>query len=405
MKERILYIWMACLALLLNGCEDVDTHKPFGDSSGNAPGIVQVTSYEQIPGGVTVKFIAPSDEDLLYIKIKYTLDNGKEMEARASLYSDETTIEGFGNTEPKKLVISAVNKMEQEGEAITTEVVPGKPAYITAIEEIQVDPTFGGIYIRTTNAGKNFLIFDISTKDETGKWNIEHTEYTSVKNIEFTLRGFTAEPHDFKISVRDLYDNHSEDHLANVTPLYEERLDLTKFKTFLLPGDIKMDNAGGSLEKLFNGENGFNSWNFAHGYDFNPSEFPVWFTIDMGQTAVLSRFTYWQRSMNNGQFYYGAGGSGSIKEWEVWGSAELPASDGSWDGWTKLMDCESVKPSGWPVGTNSDEDIEHARKGEEFEFPSGTPPVRYIRFKIHSTFNGAGLIVMQQLWFYGTPMQ
>lgn len=405
MKERILYIWMVCVALLLNSCEDVDTHKPYGKDSGNAPGIVQVTSYEQIPGGVTVKFVAPSDEDLLYIKIKYTLDNGKEMEARASLYSDETTIEGFGNTNPKKLVVSAVNKMEQEGEAITTEVVPGKPAYITAIEEMQVDPTFGGIYVHTTNGGKNYLIFDISTKDENGKWNIEHTEYTSVKNIGFTLRGFTAEPQDFKISVRDLYDNQSTDYLATITPFYEERLDLTKFKTFYLPNDIKMDNAGSSLEKLFNGENGWNSWNYAHGYDFNPSDFPVWFTFDMGQTARLSRYTYWQRSMDNGKFYYGAGGSGSIKEWEVWGCNELPASDGSWDGWTKLMDCESVKPSGWPVGTNSDEDIEHARRGEEFEFPSDIPPVRYIRFKIHSTFNGSGLVVMQQLWFYGTPMK
>ena len=137
-----------------------------------------MTSYEQIPGGVTLKFTAPTDEDLLYIKIKYTLDNGKEMEARASLYTDETTIEGFGNTNPKKLVISAVNKMEKEGEAIITEIVPGKPAYLTAIEEIEVNPTFGGIYIHTTNGGRNYLIFDVSTKDSKGNWNVEHTEYT-----------------------------------------------------------------------------------------------------------------------------------------------------------------------------------------------------------------------------------
>ena len=80
MKKRILYyIWMACAAVLLHSCEDVETHKPYGDDSGHAPGTVQVTSYEQIPGGVTLKFTAPTDEDLLYIKIKYTLYNGKEM--------------------------------------------------------------------------------------------------------------------------------------------------------------------------------------------------------------------------------------------------------------------------------------------------------------------------------------
>ena len=349
MKKRILYyIWMACAAVLLHSCEDVETHKPYGDGSGHAPGTVQVTSYEQIPGGVTLKFIAPTDEDLLYIKIKYTLDNGKEMESRASLYTDETTIEGFGNTNPKKLVISAVNKMEKEGEAIITEIVPGKPAYLTAIEEIEVNPTFGGIYIHTTNGGRNYLIFDVSTKDSKGNWNIEHTEYTSVKNIGFTLRGFSAEPHDFKVRVRDLYDNQSEEYLTTLTPLYEEKLDLTKFKTFYLANDIKMDNAGHTLESLFNGDHGLNSWNYAHGYDFNPSEFPVWFTFDMGQTAQLSRFTSWQRSMG-GSYYYRAG---AIKEWEVWGRSDLPSSDGSWDGWTKLADCESIKPSGWPAGSN-----------------------------------------------------
>ena len=353
MKKRILYyIWMACAAVLLHSCEDVETHKPYGDGSGHAPGTVQVTSYEQIPGGVTLKFIAPTDEDLLYIKIKYTLDNGKEMEARASLYTE-------------------------------------------------VNPTFGGIYIHTTNGGRNYLIFDVSTKDSKGNWNVEHTEYTSVKNIGFTLRGFSAEPHDFKVRVRDLYDNQSEEYLTTLTPLYEEKLDLTKFKTFYLANDIKMDNAGHTLESLFNGDHGLNSWNYAHGYDFNPSEFPVWFTFDMGQTAQLSRFTSWQRSMG-GSYYYRAG---AIKEWEVWGRSDLPSSDGSWDGWTKLADCESIKPSGWPAGSNSEEDITYASKGEEFEFPADIPPVRYIRFKILSTHDGAGLVVMQQLWFYGTPIQ
>lgn len=87
---------------------------------------------------------------------------------------------------------------------------------------------------------------------------------------------------------------------------------MTKFKTFYLANDIKMDNAGHTLESLFNGDHGLNSWNYAHGYDFNPSEFPVWFTFDMGQTAQLSRFTSWQRSMG-GSYYYRAG---AIKEWK-----------------------------------------------------------------------------------------
>ncbi|NDV65281.1 DUF5000 domain-containing lipoprotein [Bacteroides sp. 224] len=400
--KKIVYTIITSLLFLASGCgDDIETRKPFGGDDGRVPGKVTVDSYEEIPGGVKIKFIAPNDEDLMYVKVHYKLDNGKDMEARASLYSDEILVEGFGNTESKNLRISAVDRHENEGESTSFDVIPGTPACITAYEELKTGPTFGGIFINTTNDHTNYLMLDISTKDEDDKWYTVHTEYTSMKGIEFRVRGFAAEPRDFKISIRDLWGNSSETYSTNITPLYEEKLDLTKFKALVLPGDLKVD-VYGPMENLFNGNNRWDEMNLAHSQDFNPDEFPVWFTFDMGQVATLSRFTYWQRLMNNGDFLYD---NGSIKEWEVWGSADVPDQSGSWDGWTKLMDCESIKPSGWPSGSKSEEDIEYARRGEEFEFPMGTPAVRYIRFKINSTHTGAGLVVMQQLWFYGTPIK
>lgn len=402
MKNRFLnYTIAICTAFLLSNCEDIDTHKPFGSDSGHAPGIVNVMGYEQVPGGATIKFEAPKDEDLLYIKIKYTLDNGKEMTARASLYTNETTVEGFADTNPKTLEISAVNKMNKEGEVVTTEITPGKPAFITALEDIKVSPTFGGIYVATNNDSRNYLIFDVSTKDGNGQWVVNHTEYTTLKNVNFALRGFESEAQDFKVRVRDLFGNVSRDTVFTETPLYEEQLDRTKCKGLVLPTDYRMDNAGHNLDYLFNGDKGKDSWNYAHGYNVNLEEFPVWFTIDMGQKAQLSRYTIWERSMG-GSLYYR---EGAIKTWEVWGCSDTPPQDGSWDGWVKLMDCESVKPSGYPVGQLSEEDINYQAKGEDFTFPDGIPPVRYLRFKILTTWDGMGLVVMQQMWFYGTPIK
>ncbi|MDU1890346.1 MAG: DUF5000 domain-containing lipoprotein [Dysgonomonas sp.] len=397
--KKIISILIISQLLLFFSCDDVETHKPFGKDDGKAPGKVKVDSYEKIPGGVKVKFIAPADEDLMYIKVKYRLDTGKDMEARASLYSDEIVVEGFGNINTKNLTISAVDRHENEGEAISIDVEPGTPACIAAYETLDTEVTFGGMYIHSLNENRNLLFLDISTTNDDGDWYTTHTEYTSVSNIRFSVRGFDAEPREFRIAVRDTWGNQSETYTTTITPLYEEKLDLTKFKAFVLPGDLKMDIFG-PMENLFNGNNRWNEMNLAHSPDFNPDGFPVWFTFDMGQLARVSRYIYWQRLMNNGDFLYD---NGSIKTWEVWGSAETPASDGSWDGWTKLMDCESIKPSGWPVG-KSDEDVEYAKKGEEFEFPMNAPPVRYIRLKINSTHTGAGLVVMQQLWFYGTPM-
>ena len=78
-----------------------------------------------------------------------------------------------------------------------------------------------------------------------------------------------------------------------------------------------------------------------------------------------------------------------MKQWEVWGRNDAPSQDGSWEGWTKLMDCQSVKPSGLPVGQLSEEDRTRVAEGETFLFPKGVPEVRYIRFKVNDVWNTA----------------
>ena len=78
-----------------------------------------------------------------------------------------------------------------------------------------------------------------------------------------------------------------------------------------------------------------------------------------------------------------------MKQWEVWGRNDAPSQDASWEGWTKLMDCQSVKPSGLPVGQLSEEDRTRVAEGETFLFPKGVPEVRYIRFKVNDVWNTA----------------
>lgn len=92
---------------------------------------------------------------------------------------------------------------------------------------------------------------------------------------------------------------------------------------------------------------------------------------------------------------------GNLKTWEVWGRTDTPPADGSWDGWTKLMDCESHKPSGLPVGQHTAEDWEYLQAGEDFEFPAEAPPVRYIRFKVLETWGGMDFIHFTEFTFWG----
>jgi hypothetical protein len=399
--KKVAFTLLLGQLLLTWSCADVETRKPFGGNDEKAPGVVTLTGYTPTPGGAVIKFIAPPDEDLMYVKVKYTLDNGKPQETRASLYSDEVAVEGFGNTQPKTLAFSAVDRHDNESAAVTYEIVPGASACQLAYDSLSLSPTFGGVYVQTKNLNRKILYIDVSTTDSLGGWYTAHTEYTSMSNIGFAVRGFANVQRQFRVVVRDVFENESEAFEDSIVPVFEQKLDLTKFREVILPNDIKMNEAGQTgISALFNGNNHYGERNLAHSADF--MEFPVWFTFDMGVKANISRYVYWQRLEEEWLYDHG-----NMKTWEIWGTSGPLDPSGSWEngGWKKLMDCESIKPSGLPVGQHSIEDIEYATRGEEFMIPPGMPPVRYIRIKLLSTFQDRGLWHLQQLWFWGQVVE
>ncbi|QZE15989.1 hypothetical protein K4L44_09320 [Halosquirtibacter laminarini] len=90
------------------------------------------------------------------------------------------------------------------------------------------------------------------------------------------------------------------------------------------------------------------------------------------------------------------------KKWEVWG-ATSPNPDGSFDSWTKLLDCESIKPSGDGPVTN--EDREYINRGEDFEFPLDAPSVRYIRIVMSENWSGGVYAQWGELTFWGQVVE
>ena len=167
-------------------------------------------------------------------------------------------------------------------------------------------------------------------------------------------------------------------------PLFERQLDKSLFNVMALPTDAH-DDYGWHMQNL---------WDEV----YNPAGFattpgvPSWFTFDVGVSTTLSRFKTWQ---SNDRLY----DQQSVKTFEVWGSNN-PNPDGSWDSWTKLMTCNSVKPSGLPVGQNTDADIAYAKAGEEFFFPVATPKVRYLRFKLLQNWGNRNFMTMEELTFW-----
>ncbi|WP_316818161.1 DUF4998 domain-containing protein [Pedobacter nyackensis] len=196
---------------------------------------------------------------------------------------------------------------------------------------------------------------------------------------------------DTKLTYRSIYlpephaiDEFSIGYTEVVLPLFERQLDKSKFAAYVLPTDAT-EEWGWELKFLWN-EN-YNPYGFA-----TATAIPQWFTFDMGTSASISRFKIWQA---NDRLYKG----GNLKKFEVWGSNN-PGADGSWTNWTKLVDCESRKPSGLPGNEYNDQDEGYVRAGEPFTMPAGSPKVRFIRIKTLETWGGGDGITVGEITFW-----
>lgn len=163
------------------------------------------------------------------------------------------------------------------------------------------------------------------------------------------------------------------------------------FEKILLQGDIDLSVWAGSLEKSWDGI--VSNDNFAHSWEPFFTDYAS-FTMDIGKSANLHSFKI-NNITTDARLY----NEGSMKNWEIYGSSTAPSADGSWDDWTLLMQCESIKPSGEPVGTLTEEDRARGAEGEIYYFAGNIPTVRYIRFKVTDVWAGNRFLVFSELTF------
>lgn len=160
--------------------------------------------------------------------------------------------------------------------------------------------------------------------------------------------------------------------------LYQESelqlLDKAGFKEALFPTDIG-SAWGWTMPLIWD-----NVLSEGSGFHTPDAPFPHHFTFDLGVTTELNKMKTWQRQANPYT-------EGNPRKFEIWGSND-PAADGSYTGWVKLLDCESIKPSGQAVGATGEDVVYATQTGETFLFPPDSPPVRYIRINILQSWKG-----------------
>ena len=167
-------------------------------------------------------------------------------------------------------------------------------------------------------------------------------------------------------------------------PLAEEKVDNARLSILELPTD-KKDAHGWEMAYLWDGNYGTPGMATEDGAD-------QWFTIDLGAETPLTRIKMWQAT---DRLY----AKENVKKFEVYGSNN-PNADGSWDSWTLLLAAESYKPSGQPVGQNTEEDVAYGTSGENFNMPEGTASYRYLRIKMLENWGNSNFMTIGEIAFW-----
>ncbi len=399
MKKIFIYLGILTF-FIYGGCKEEDLLGPI-DHDKTPPGPVKIVKVTPVHGGFDIVYDLPGDEDLLYVKAVYTLTGDKEVDNRASAYTNRMTIEGFGDTAVHDVQLYAVDRSGNASEPVSFSGRPLEPPIWLIAKSMDIQPDWGGAKFTWANPTNAPVAIMLIAPDSLGEMKVFHTVYTEVDSGSYSLRGFDTIPTPFRAIVRDRWDNFSDTVRPNtptytVTPWYEARLDKTKFRLVVLDNDTPWDAWEGKPEYLWDDD----LTTFGHTQGDHP--FPQILTIDLGVKVILSRFKVHQRSISQPFFVYT---HGNPKRYDVYGSLTIPDQSGNLADWIKLREtCVSYKPSGLPPGQNTDEDMEHFRNGDEYSFDKMIP-IRYFRFAVLETWDGAGFIDPAELTFWGNILE
>lgn len=247
-------IFMVLLMITFVSCAE-DQGPQVLENNSNAPAEVTNVVIENLPGKAKLNYTLPQDEDLLYVVARYTLENGRQMEVKASYYSNSLLLEGFAGQSTTEVKIYAVNKSETESKPVTVTVAPLKAPIFDIYDSLVAQADFGGIRIVADNPTKEEIGILVMQKNIQGDWVPLRTSiYTSVDEIKQSLRGFEPVEQEFAIVVRDKWLNYTDTLVTNIEPLFEQLMPKSAFVGVKLANDAKTIDNAYPISNLWDGQ-------------------------------------------------------------------------------------------------------------------------------------------------------
>jgi hypothetical protein len=402
MKTIILIPVNRCLALFILmlvcfSCEE-KTLEPISASKGK-PGIVSEVVAEPLPGGVIISYRIPDNEDILGVKAIYTLTNGQNYENVSSYYSSQLILEGYNDTLEHEALLYVMNRAQEYSDPVNVKFTPLEAPIGKVAESVDILNTFGGVLFTWENPDKAPLTFELLAGKE-GEAMASKGFTTSRTEIdEAYIRGLPGEPHRFGLIISDRWGNRSDTVYAVdgfLTPFVEEELNKGIMRAYKLDNDTDFDAYEGEYEYVL--DNNLGTWNHTLPMNVNGASF----TIDLGRPVRLSSFRLFHRPRSADDQHAGYYNQGNVRKFELFGMSDAPSQSGNWSEWTKMMDCEVIKPSGIPFPTMTDDDLTLAESGFPFTLPMSDETVRYLRIRINTVWGNLNeYIYMAELNFYG----
>jgi hypothetical protein len=336
----------------------------------------------------------PEEDDLLYIKAVYILPNGNRKEMLSSAYSNSIELKGFGKSAKTKVELYAVDKSYNKSAPVAVEIEPLDSPVYDVIKTLVLYEAFGGLKLYWENPLGEDIVLGALAKEDSEYKHIE-TIYSSKKIANEVIRGLESKLTDFAFYFRDMYNNYTDTLYIQLTPIFEEEINKSNFVALRLSSKFKLHSYGGGQmaamwDNIYNVDNNL--------FYVNSAPEKIYFAFDMGVEAKLSRFRLWPRRNFMYQLHH-------IRTFEIWGTSDQAATvdPDSWDGWVKIMDCESIRPSGLTDGGNpTAEEEQYLLGGEEFEVPVETPKFRYMKFKINSTWSNSAAAFINEISIWGS---
>lgn len=417
MIRKFKYIFFA--AVLFTSCQEEIEHGQYPIEN-IAPDMVKNVTYSALPGAVKLKYVLPSDEDLSYVKALYQLDNKTQKEAKASAYTNELLLEGFGRGDSiRQIKVIAVDVNQNESEPFLLDVVPEESPIYKTFKTLSGEETYGGVKVNWTNP-KDFNVI-IVVKQENSVGKLEQVNNGKIfaegtgKDDSRSITGLDSVKRRFTIHVEDRWGNKTNEYEFSAKPIFEQVIDRTTFRRWNPTNALGVDKIayqawwGYDIEKVWDGLHAGN-YTSDNCYSTGGGNTENRITFDMVSQVQPTRLKLWTRKN------YGYSAIGEYIR--VWGSNDpqaLPTFDQTFEPasrrWILLTEEQGpsggfhiYKPSGLPGTQVTSADIQYAEvDGLDIYFKKDVPTVRYICIEMVSMWGtgGSGNFTIAELGFWG----